>query len=323
MYKKQKLIKDLKPGDAVSDIFVVMNKSAPRAYKNKPGTWFDFNVYDRTGEITVKFFGPSDKETTKNLYDSFHAKDVIYITGNTSEFNGKIEITVNDANGIRVVPGDEIDPSDFVKKSSRDIAEMEKELLDMIKLVEDPDLAKLLGDIFVNDGEFRKKFVKIPASMNRHQNWVGGLLEHTLKVAKIVEFIHGIYPDMDRDLLITGALLHDIGKARELEVGAGISYTVAGELLGHITIGYDMLQKKMETLKTPDELRLKLLHIILSHHGKYEFGSPKLPIIPEAVAINYADDIDAKVSDILEAIKNANTQDAFILHPDFKRIYTK
>lgn len=322
MYKKQKHIKDLKSGDAVSDIFIVESKTSVKQYAK--GFMFSLKVYDKTGDIQIKFFGPRDKAVADKLYGSIAAKGAAYITGTADDkFSGKMEITINDPTGIRPLAPDEYDPADFVKIGERDIKELEAELASMIMSVENSDLAALLDAMFIKDTEFRALFIKTPASRNRHQNWVGGLLEHTLNVAKIVEFVYCIYPSMDRDLLITSALLHDIGKARELEVGAGISYTVAGELLGHITIGYDMLQKKMETLKTPDELRLKLLHILLSHHGKYEFGSPKLPSIPEAVAINYADDMDAKVADILEAIKNANTQDAFIQHPDFKRIYTK
>ena len=179
--------------------------------------------------------------------------------------------------------------------------------------VKNKNLSRLMG-LFIEDKEFMDLFSKTPAAMEYHQNYVGGLLEHTLNVMKISDNLCGLYPELDRDLVICGAFLHDIGKMSELEFsGTLIDVSHEGMLIGHTVIGHDMVSKRIAKLDDfPETLKLKLLHIVLSHNGHKEYGSPKVPQLPEAVAVYHADDCDAKVDIFLRLKREANTDDSWI-----------
>jgi 3'-5' exoribonuclease len=168
------------------------------------------------------------------------------------------------------------------------------------------------------------EFKKAPAAMHRHQNYVGGLLEHTLNVVKICQRIHEIHPHLDYSLLLTGAILHDIGKIKEMKMSTSIDISEEGMLLGHITIGVEMLTEKIKKLERfPMQIKLKLTHMVLSHHGRLEYGSPKTPQFPEAHAVYFADEIDAKVDYLLRLKEEAETEDPWIWKRDIGHIYLK
>ncbi len=316
--KKKQFIADLKDGDIVNDMFAVKFKKPVRPYER--GHYFEIRASDRTGEITIKYWGGT-KEDVLKLYDSFSKGDVIHITGTAVEYKNHIEIAMDESNLLRVVPKGEYYLEDFVGFSKKDITKMQESLLKFVEQVKNPHLRTLLESFF-KDEEFMKKFSEAPAAMHYHQNYLGGLLEHTLNVVRIVSAIYEIHPDMDYDLLITGALLHDVGKIKEFEVNTSIDISREGMLLGHIVIGKDMVLEKISKIKDfPENLALKLQHIILSHHGKNMYGSPKEPQLPEAMAIYMADELDAKLDLMIRYKSEAQTEDPWIWTKMFGHIY--
>jgi len=304
-------------GEQIDDTFAVKFKKPPVAYKGgKKGKWFELRVSDKTGEITAKYWG-RDEHETERIYNSFDRGDVVRIAGTINEYppgSGQFSISIDPSRGgLRKCRPEEYDSADFVASSSKDPQEMLKDIKSMLSNVASPHL-KAAADAFLSDSAFMKVFTKTPAAMEYHQNYMGGLLEHTLNVMKITEALCSVHPELDRELCITGAFLHDIGKTKELEVsGSVIDVTAEGMMVGHITKGYEMLTKKLETLEGfPDELRLKLQHILLSHHGQLEYGSVKKPQLPEALAVHYADDADAQIDLYLRLKREAVTEDQWI-----------
>jgi 3'-5' exoribonuclease len=316
--RKRQFIADLKDGDIINDMFAVKFKKPPKPYER--GYYFEIRASDRTGEVTVKYWG-GDKESVLKLYDSFNKGDVIHITGSVVEYKNRIEIAMDESNLLRVVPREEFYLEDFVGFSKKDVAKMRATLLDFVEKVKNPYLKALLESFF-KDEEFMKKFSEAPAAMHHHQNYLGGLIEHTLNVARLASSIYEIHPDMDYDLLITGALLHDVGKIKEFEVNTSIDVSREGMLLGHIVIGKDMVNERISEIEGfPENLSLKLQHIILSHHGKNIYGSPKEPQLPEAMAIYMADELDAKLDLMIRYKSEAQTEDPWIWTKIFGHIY--
>jgi len=176
---------------------------------------------------------------------------------------------------------------------------------------------------FIKDPAFSEKFMKHPAAMYKHHGWLGGLLEHTLNVVKICDFLKKVHPELNRDLMLTGAILHDIGKIRELDVTTHIRTSREGMLVGHLAMSFEEVSKRMDRLKTPGDIQLKVKHILISHHGKIEYGSPKQPAIPEALAVYLADDLDFKITEMLTHIKRAETEDDYMYVGDVGTIYLK
>ena len=322
---KRQFLKELKDGEAVSAKFAVKFKKPPTEYRGKSGKWFEFRVSDKSGEATVKYWGKEDVKETTGIYESFERGDVVELKGTAQEYppgSGTVQISIDGASGlIKKCGKTEYDIADFVPETEGDIEAMFKELLDAIAGIEDPNLATLLVAFF-EDEEFARGFKSTPAAMHHHQNYIGGLLEHTLNVVKMCDRISELHKKLDRDLLISGAILHDIGKMRELEVTTSIDVTREGMLLGHVTMGKEMVEEKICDIDGfPDKLRMKLEHMILSHHGKLEYGSPRLPQFPEALAIYYADEMDAKVSFAVRMKDEARTEDPWIWIKEFGHIY--
>jgi len=315
------LVKNLAPYESVDGKYVVKFKKPVQKYAK--GYSFQLRVGDSSGEIMLKFWGGANESEVKKLYDSIKKDDVVYVAGETATFNNRLAINVNPPKGkIAVLSKEEYDQSDFIPESDKDTEEMYAELTKTVDSIKNPHLKELV-DSFIRDRSFSEKFIKHPAAMYKHHGWLGGLLEHTLNVVKICEFLHNIHPELDRDLMITGAILHDIGKIRELDVSTHIRTSVEGMLLGHLAMTFEEVSKKMDKLKTPEELKLKVKHMLISHHGKIEYGSPKQPAIPEALAIYMADDLDSKVTEMLTHIKRAETEDDYIYISSFGPIYLK
>lgn len=318
---KKQFIRDLKDGSTVEDAFAIKFKKPPVPYKSgKEGSWFSLQIGDKTGELSLKFWG-RDEEETDSIFASLEKNEIVFIRGRVNEFNGKLQISVEPGSGGEIRRMGEYDMSDFVSSTPKDIDVMMGDLRSRVNEIQDPHI-KNLFDLFLSDTEFVEKFSHSPAAMHRHQNYIGGLLEHILNLIKICDNIADIHTDLNRDLLIAGCMFHDIGKIVEFEATTSIDVSREGMLIGHIAIGQKMVDDKISEIKDfPQELRLKIIHMILSHHGRLEYGSPKLPQIPEAIALYHADEMDAKVDYIIRLKKEANTQDPWIWTKDYGHIY--
>lgn len=290
-----KYIKDLRDGDRVQGVYLCKQKTSAMTKNGKP--YDNVILQDKTGSIDCKIWDVG----SAGIAD-FAALDYVDINGDVSIFNGAPQISIKRA---RIADEGEYNPGDYLPVSSRDIDEMYKELIALINSIGNHYLKTLLEDFFVKDEAFAKKFRYTSAAKTVHHGFVGGLLEHTLSVANTCDYIAGKYPIVKRDLLITAAICHDIGKVKELSAFPENDYTDEGNLLGHIVMGYEMIGEAAKKIDGfPKSLEDELKHCILAHHGKLEFGSPKKPALIEAVALNYADDLDAKMEtfkEILEA----------------------
>jgi len=252
------------------------------------GRYFALTLSDRTGQLDARMWEIADA-------GDFEPGDVVKVRGQVCRYNEKLQIKLDKIR--RAEPG-EYELADFVPQTERDIPEMWAELEGWVASFRDPDLKTLL-EAFLRDGEIAAALRQAPAAKGMHHAWIGGLLEHVLSLMGLSELAAQHYPHVNRDLLLTGVILHDIGKLRELAWGTNFAYTVEGQLLGHITIGIGMIESKIAGIPGfPNEKRLLVEHLVLSHHGKYEFGSPKLPMTPEAILLHYLDDLDAKMQTV-------------------------
>jgi len=259
------------------------------------GRYFALTLCDRTGQVEARMW-----ET--DVAGEFEAGDVVKVLGDVSRFNEKLQIKVKK---IRRAEASEYALSDFVPQSQRDIAEMWAELEGWVASFRDPDLKGLL-EAFLHDEAMAAALKQAPAAKGLHHAWIGGLLEHILSLMGLCELAAQHYPEVNRDLLLTGAVLHDIGKLRELSWGTSFDYTLEGQLLGHITIGIGMIEAKIATIPNfPAAKRLLVEHLVLSHHGEYEFGSPKLPMTAEAIVLHYLDNLDAKMQTVRSELAKA------------------
>ncbi len=311
---------DLKDGGRANSHFGVVKKKAPQSYAR--GYRFILNISDKTGEIELVYWGGDNEDEVDQVYRSFDEGDVIEVTnGGVSSYNGKMQISINPPLG-RVSRSHGHDPKDFLKTSTRDIDGMKAELVSVIEGIVDADTRRLLTS-FVEDAEFFSRYAQAPAAKTHHHNYVGGLLEHVLDLVLLANGVVAVHPELDRGLLVAGCILHDIGKVVEYKIGATIGFTREGELLGHISIGYKMVADRMERLDTPEILRQKILHMILSHHGKQEWGSPVVPKFPEALALHHIDNISAKIKGILQEIENHNPEDEWLWTKNDGRMFLK
>jgi 3'-5' exoribonuclease len=305
---KVQFIENLREGDVVNDLYAVKIKNPPRSYKR--GTWFSLVATDKSGEINIKFWGGENKERVKRLYDSFKVGDVIQVRlGNVEIYEDKPQISISETTGgLRRCNPSEYDVKDFI--SSLDEGKI-KELLGVIKKnissVENVHLKNLLN-LFFNDSKFVKNYTHSPSAITHHHNYVGGNLEHSVSVIRLCKNICEMYNLINMDLIITGAILHDVGKLKEYETKAAIEKTAEGNFIGHIVIGDRWLREKIAELREKgkdfnQDLEDKLCHIILSHHGKYEYGSPRMPKTVEATIIHAADMMDSQVKNFIQNIE--------------------
>ena len=291
-----KFIKDLKEGDRVFDIYLCKHKQAAVTKNGKP--YENVILQDKTGTIDAKVWEPNNPGIGD--YDTL---DYIEVYGEVSSFQGALQVSVK---RIRVCSEGEYNPADYLPVSQKDIGEMYTELLAIISSIKNTYLKQLLESFFKDEG-FKKKFCNSSAAKTVHHGFVGGLLEHTLSVTKLCDYYCTMYPILKRDLLLTAAMCHDIGKIKEISSFPENDYTDDGQLLGHIVMGSMMIGEKAAQIDGfPHGLLAQVQHCILAHHGKYEYGSPKIPAIIEAVALNYADDTDAKLETFKEILENSN-----------------
>jgi 3'-5' exoribonuclease len=320
MYTRKYLINNLKENERIEDIFVVKIKKGISPYVN--GYFFHLLLSDHTGKtIDYKYWGDSDEEKIKEIYDSIKPDSVVLVQGKVQLHGGKLQISTNPPDTIRVLKEGEYNPEEFIMPPRRDIEEMVKELHAYIESIENPEVKRVLTHIFIEDKEFLEKFKVHPGAIEIHHNWRGGLLQHTLEVARLCDITKKMFDDLNRDLLIAGALLHDIGKLEEITTTTRIKGTISGQLKGHIALGFNKLSNITEKLAISEDIRDRLLHIILSHHGWQSFGSPKEPMFPEALVVYYADEMSSKIAEMIEFKKTSaeSTEDDFMYNKRHRR----
>ena len=290
-----KYIRDLKEGEKIFDIYLCKHKQGAVTKNGK--AYENVILQDKTGTIDAKVWEPNNPGI-----GDYSALDYIEVHGDVNLFQGNLQVSIK---RIRKCREEEYNPADYLPVSSRNMETMYRELLDLVKSIQNPYMKQLREAVFVKDDSFAKKFRRSSAAKTVHHGFVGGLMEHTLNVTKLCDYYCRTYPMLQRDLLLTAAMCHDIGKVKEISPFPENDYTDDGQLLGHIVMGSQMVAEKAAEIKGfPHVLLSQLQHCILAHHGKYEYGSPKLPALMEALALNYADDTDAKLETFKEILEN-------------------
>lgn len=304
-----KYIKDYKDGDRVFDIYLCKHKISAVTKNGKP---YDTVVLqDKTGTIDAKVWDPNNAGIAE-----FDSLDYIEVYGDITSFQGVLQVNVK---RIRKCQEGEYAPADYLPVSRFDREEMYQELLSYINGVENTYLKQLLQEFFVKDQAFISAFKQSSAAKTVHHGFVGGLLQHTLGVTKLCDYYCSTYSLLKRDLLITAAICHDMGKTREISLFPENDYTDAGQFLGHIVIGVEMIGEKVRNIPGfPEVLANELKHCILAHHGEYEFGSPKKPAIMEAMALNLADNTDAKMETFTEILESSRDNNGWL---GFNRLF--
>ena len=291
-----KYIREFKEGDRITGVYLCKHKQAAVTKNGKP--YENVILQDKTGTLDAKIWDPNSQGI-----DDFDAMDYIEIMGDVTSFAGALQISIKRA---RKAGEGEYDPGDYLPVSARDRDEMYRQLMSYVNSVKNRWLSALLKYFFVENPEFMRAFQFSSAAKSVHHGFVGGLLEHTLSVAGLCEHYTKMYPYLNRDLLITAALFHDMGKTRELSLFPVNDYTDDGQLLGHIMIGAEMVHDAIRQIPGfPAKLESELKHCILAHHGELEYGSPKKPALAEAAALNLADNTDAKMETLREIFDSA------------------
>ena len=284
----KQFVSGIKDRDSVSAVFLVKDKILAMAKNGKP--YMNLRLMDKSGDIEAKVW-----DNTELLDKQFDKDDFVSVRGKASVYMNKMQLVIAE---IVKVPEDQVVLADFLPESPRDAVEMRRELTATVAALGDVHLRGLM-EAFLADEPFMGLYCQAPAAKGMHHVYLGGLLEHSLSLVKLVKSIVPLYSGINEDLLIVGALLHDVGKIYEMSFARAIDYTDAGKLLGHITIGVELVSEKIPLVEGfPRELSLLLKHMLLSHHGQYEYGSPKRPKTIEATILNYLDDMDSKINGI-------------------------
>jgi 3'-5' exoribonuclease len=277
--------------NAVEEVFLASDK---QLRPNRSGNlYLQVDLSDRTGSIPTRMWN-----ATESLYRSFDNGDYVRVEGTTQMFQGAMQMI---ATRIDRVDPREVDEADFLPLPSVEIEKLAARLAEILRGMNDPQLVTL-AEAFLLDDEFMTKFTRAPAGIKLHHAYHGGLLEHVVTLMEVVLRVAPCYPQLDRDLLLVGAFLHDVGKIDELSYQRELAYTVEGQLLGHLVIAVGILEKKLDEAeklsgeRLPEETVLRIKHMLLSHHGEYEHGSPKLPMTLEAMALHLLDHLDAKLN---------------------------
>lgn len=285
---KQIYVEQIKERDQIDTLFLVRDKIMAMAKNGKP--YMTLKLMDRTGEVEARVWDRVDEFSRL-----FERDDFVRVSAKGNVYMGKMQIVVQD---IQRVDDDAVDLGDFLPVSGRDLQEMQAELQQLIESIKDPWVEKLLRGFF-DDPDFFKRYSQAPAAKAMHHVFLGGLLEHSLAVSALATDVAARYPQANRDLLIAGALLHDVGKVAELSYDRSFNYTDEGKLLGHIMIGVEMIEDQIRKIEDfPTRTGTLIKHLLLSHHGQYEYGSPKRPKTLEAVILNFIDDLDSKINGI-------------------------
>ena len=295
MNKKTVYIENLKVGEKITSTFLVAEKNL--AYSQKGAPYLNLRLKDKTGEIDGKVW-----DNAGEWDGQFKKGDIIQVCGRALSYKNNLQMSVLE---LRELTDEEIDLADYFPAAKQAADEMFAELMAYVEKIRTPCLKDLLHAIF-RDEKIQALFKKAPAAKGFHHVYLGGLLEHTLSVTKLLDMTIQHYPDVNRDLLLTGGLLHDIGKIYEFDYDRLVQYSDEGRMIGHIVIGVEMVNAKMAMIEDfPKKLAMELRHLILSHHGMLEFGSPKRPKTLEALIVHHIDDLDAKVNAFRTFVEDA------------------
>ena len=290
-------IETLREGERIQEIYLCRQRTTAMTKTGKE--YENVILQDKTGSLDAKIWDPHSMGI-----DEFDALDYVEVNGDVTVFNGQTQLSIKRA---RKISETDVDPTNYLPCTNKNIDEMMMELTKFIAGVNNPYYKQVLTKLFIDNTEFAEAFKKHSAAKGVHHGFIGGLLEHTLSVAKMCDFFAKQYPILNRDLLMTSAICHDIGKVYELSDFPMNDYTDAGQLLGHIVMGSEMLGKIMDSIPDfPTKLKNELKHCILAHHGELEYGSPKKPALIEAMALNLADNADAKIETMTELL-NSNS----------------
>lgn len=293
----RRFVNQLVDGDTIEEVYLVADKQL-RA--NRQGNLFlQLELRDRTGVIGARLWNAGEQ-----LFRSFEPGDFVLVKGKVQLFQGSLQMILTH---VARVTDEQTSLADFLPHTTKDLGKLADRLKALLRKVSNPHLGAL-ADCFLADDEVMQGFYRAPAGVRNHHAYVGGLLEHVVNMLEVADRIAPCYPEVDRDLLFLGVFLHDIGKVRELVYERSFGYSDEGQLVGHLAIGLEMLNEQVRRVPDltgepfPPELLLRLKHMILSHHGTYEFGSPRLPMTPEAVALHFIDNLDAKVHSVTRDI---------------------
>lgn len=273
-------------GRVFDGFFLLLSRQQRHTKTNKP--YLSVILCDKTGQLECRVWDPADPRIARDIVRG----DFVKVRGSISRFDDRVQLKVEQLR--RALPG-EADKADMMPATVYNVDELWRELMGFVESFTEPNLKSLLTTL-LSDPELAQAYREAPAARQLHHAWLGGLLEHVVSLLKLADRVAPHYPILHRDLLLTGVILHDIGKVRELSWDVGFEYTIEGTLLGHIQMGMELVERTIESLGGfPPRLKTLVVHMILSHHGKLEFGSPKLPMIPEALVLNFVDDLDAKM----------------------------
>jgi 3'-5' exoribonuclease len=299
----RRFVQQLADGDSIEEVYLVVDKQL-RANRNG-NLYLQMDLRDRTGSINARLWNAGEP-----LFRSFDVGDFLVVKGKVQLFQGALQMILSH---IDRVEAEKVELADFLPHTEQDVSKLLERLRGILRRLSNPHLRALV-ECFLMDEHFMRGFTSAPAGVRNHHAYLGGLLEHVVTLLDGADRLLPLYPELDRDLLLMGIFLHDIGKVRELTFDRAFAYTDEGQLIGHLVIGVEMLNEKVA--KVPDltgepfprELLLRLKHLILSHHGTYEFGSPKLPMTPEAIALHHLDNFDAKVHSFTRDIREDRNQ---------------
>jgi 3'-5' exoribonuclease len=299
----RQFLQQIGDGDGVDDVYLVVDKQL-RANRNG-NLYIQMVLRDRTATIDARQWNAGE-----TVFRSFDAGDFVQVKGKVQLFQGALQLILTH---LERMDASRINLADFLPQADQDINKLLEKLRGIMLKVANPHL-RALAECFLMDDEFVRGFCQAPAGVRNHHAYLGGLIEHVVTLLEAAERILPVYPALDRDLLLAGVFLHDVGKVRELSYSRAFGYTDEGQLVGHIVIGVEMLNEKVAKVPEltgepfPKELLLRLKHMILSHHGTYEFGSARLPMTPEAIALHYLDNFDAKVHTFTRDIRDDPNQ---------------
>ena len=290
-------VNQLNDGQGVDEVYLASEK---QLRPNRQGNlYLQVRLSDKTGSLTAMLWNANQKQ-----FDSFQNGDFVRVLGNAQLYNGGMQIIAREINSVT---DKAIDESDFVTISQASIEQLAGRMAEMLREIRNVHLRNL-AECFLADEDFMEKFRKAPAGIKNHHAYHGGLIEHVVSLMEVARFIAGRYPRLNGDLLLMGAMLHDVGKIDELSYERDLGYEDSGQLLGHMVMGVEIVQQKIEEAARlsgepfPEPLAVQLKHLILSHHGQLEFGSPVLPMTLEAMALHFIDNLDAKMHGIAQII---------------------
>jgi len=302
-------VNEIREEDKVKGLYLVKTKKLGTTKRGDP--FLILTLTDRTGDIETRVW-----DRAEDLASLFNEGDILEVEGKADSYRNQIQLILTDLKKAE----DDFDPSLFMEDSSKSVSDMVSGLKKILKKIENSHL-KSLVDHFFSDRQFMEAFRQAPAAKNFHHAYRGGLLEHTLSVCEMAHSVAKQYPELDGDILLAGAFLHDIGKIKEFKTDLNIEYTDEGRLVGHLVMGVSMFEEKLQTMKGfPEDLALLLRHLILSHHGQFDFGSPKRPKFLEALALNLVDDLDAKIKGIGKFLEKDQKEGSWT---DYNRMFER